>query len=148
MEINGLPLHALVIHGAVVFGPLAALTGIAYAVLPGWRERLRWPLVVLVVIAVGAIWVAYLSGEDLVEGNTYGGPLAELVETHQDRAGILRIAASAFGVLALAAAWWQTRTGVLRHVLAALAGVGGVVTLVYVVLVGDAGAQIAWYGVG
>lgn len=148
MEINGLPLHALVIHGAVVFGPLSALTGVAFAVLPKWRERLRWPLVVLTLIGVGAIWVAYLTGEDLVEGNTYGGPLAELLETHEDRAGILRIAASGFGVLALAAAWSHTRSGVLRQVMAAFAGIAGIVTVVYVVLVGDAGAQIAWYGVG
>ena len=27
MEINGLPLHPLVVHAAVVFGPLAAVAG-------------------------------------------------------------------------------------------------------------------------
>ena len=34
MEINGLPLHPLVVHAAVVFGPLAALTALAYVVPP------------------------------------------------------------------------------------------------------------------
>ena len=33
MEINGLPLHPLAVHAAVVFGPLAALLALAYAVL-------------------------------------------------------------------------------------------------------------------
>ena len=47
MEINGLPLHPLVVHAAVVFGPLAALAALAYVVLPAWRDRLRWPMVVL-----------------------------------------------------------------------------------------------------
>ena len=44
MEINGVPLHPLVVHAVVVFAPLAALFGIAYAVLPNWRWALRWPL--------------------------------------------------------------------------------------------------------
>ena len=46
MEINGLPLHALIIHAAVIFGPLSALAGVLYAVVPRWRDRLRWPMVV------------------------------------------------------------------------------------------------------
>ena len=42
MEINGLPLHVLIVHAAVVFGPLAALSALAYVGLPSWRDRLRW----------------------------------------------------------------------------------------------------------
>ena len=41
MEINGLPLHVLVVHAAVVFGPLAALSAIGYVALPSQRDRLR-----------------------------------------------------------------------------------------------------------
>ena len=36
MEINGLPLHVMVVHGAVVFGPL--MTGFAEWI-QGWCER-------------------------------------------------------------------------------------------------------------
>ena len=34
MELNGLPLHPLIIHVVVVFAPLAALGGILYALVP------------------------------------------------------------------------------------------------------------------
>jgi len=147
MEINGLPLHALVVHAAVIFGPLAALAGIVY-VVPRWRDRLRWPLVALVVIAVGAIWTAYFSGGWVQDANgPYSGEFGELFETHEDRANILRWVASGFGVVALAAAWWHTRAGAARVVLSGLVLVGAVATGVYVVLTGDAGAQVAWYGV-
>jgi uncharacterized membrane protein len=147
MELNGLPLHALVVHAAVIFGPLSALAGLLYALVPRWRDRLRWPLVAAVAIALGAIWVAYLSGEQLEEANTYGGPLAPLVETHEERAGILRISMTVFAVLTFLAAWWHTRSGAVRVVMSGLVAASAVVTLVYVVLTGDAGAQIAWYGV-
>jgi uncharacterized membrane protein len=147
MEFNGLPLHALVVHAAVIFGPLSALTGLLYALVPRWRDRLRWPLVAVVAIAFVAIWVAYFSGEDLEQANTYGGPLAALVETHEERAGILRISVTVFAAVSFLAAWWHTRTGPLRLVMSALVAVSGVVTLVYVYLTGDAGAQIAWYGI-
>ena len=42
---NGLPLHVLVVHGAVVVTPVAALAALAL-VRPSWRTRLRWPVAV------------------------------------------------------------------------------------------------------
>lgn len=146
MEINGLPLHALVVHSAVVFGPLSGLAGLSYGLVPRWRDRLRWPLVVVVAVATVSVWVAYLSGEQLTEANEYGGPLAELVETHEDRAGMLRLSVSALAVVSFASAWLHTRTGPIRLLLVGLVAVLGLVTAIYTVLVGDAGAQIAWYG--
>jgi MFS family permease len=148
MEINGLPVHALAIHGAVVFGPLSALTGLAYAV-PKWRDRLRVPLVVMAAIAVVAIWVAYLSGEDLLESNPFfeQGDLHDLVETHEERAETLRLVMSGFAVVAFLAAWLHTRTGAVRALLTGLVVVGALGTAVWTVLTGDAGAQIAWNGI-
>jgi len=145
MEINGLPLHALVVHAAVVFGPLSALAGLLYAV-PRWRDTVRWPLVVAVLIAVGAIWVAYLSGEDVAEANQYGGPLEALLETHEERAEVLRLLMSGYAAAALLAAWQHARTGSLRVLLTGLVVVLAVLTAIWTILTGDAGAQIAWYG--
>ena len=67
MEISGLPLHPLVVHAAVVFAPLAALNALLYAAVPRWRWLLRWPLVVLTLVAVGSALVAAASGESLLE---------------------------------------------------------------------------------
>jgi uncharacterized membrane protein len=145
MEINGLPLHALVVHAAVVFGPLSALAGLVYAV-PRWRDKARWPLVVSVLIAVGAIWVAYLSGEQVEEANEFGGPLEALLETHEERAEVLRLLMSGYAVAALLAAWQHARTGPVRVLLTGLVVVLAVLAAVWTVLTGDAGAQIAWYG--
>lgn len=146
MEINGLPLHALVVHAAVVLGPFAALAGLLYAAVPRWRDWLRWPLVGLAAVALVSIWVAYLSGEQVEEANTYGGPLGPLLEEHEERAEVLRLSMTAFAAASFAAAWWHTRTGLLRTVLRLLVGATAILTLVYVVLTGDAGAQIAWFG--
>ena len=59
---------------------------------------------------------------------------------------MLRLSMTAFALASFAATWWHTRTGPVRTVLSLLVGATGVLTLVSVVLTGDAGAQIAWYG--
>lgn len=63
--IAGLPVHALVVHAAVVLGPLAALCLLAYAAVLGWRVGLRWPTLLLCAIAAGSAFVATESGEQL-----------------------------------------------------------------------------------
>ncbi|TYL45922.1 hypothetical protein FXB39_15535 [Nocardioides sp. BGMRC 2183] len=145
MEINGVPLHPLVVHAAVIFTPLAALAGLGYAV-PAWREWLRWPLVVLAAISLVSIWVAYFSGEDLREERfaTAAGPFADKLDTHEEWAGRLRIGGTVFAVVTFVAAWLHTRTGPTRTVLAALVAITALVTLVLVILTGDAGAQATW----
>ena len=67
MEINGLPLHPLVVHAAVVFGPLSALARPGLRRAPAWRDRLRWPTLALVLIAFGSIWRPTSAGENFLE---------------------------------------------------------------------------------
>ncbi len=86
LEVAGLPLHVLVIHAAVVFGPLAAFSALAYVGVPRYRDLLRWPTMALVVIAVGAIWAAYLSGQNFFDSDrfaTSSGELLDNIETHE-----------------------------------------------------------------
>jgi len=147
MEINGLPLHVLAVHAAVVFGPLSALVAIAYAVLPSWRDRLRWVALVAVLIATTAIWVAFLSGEDFFESSRFKGVRGEAlekIETHEEYAETLRLMTSGFAVVTVAATWLHHRAGAVRYLLSALVVVGAVLTLVWTILTGDAGAKAVW----
>jgi uncharacterized membrane protein len=143
MEINGLPLHPLVVHAAVVFAPLAALAALLYVVVPRWRDRLRWPLLVLAVVATGVIVVAYFTGENFLDHKPeLEGSLA--VEKHEHRGQQLLYVGIGFGVVALVAAWLHARRGALRVVLDVLLAAAGVVLLVWVFLAGEAGARAVW----
>jgi predicted membrane protein DUF2231 len=147
MEINGLPLHVLSVHAAVVFGPLAAVVAIAYATRPSWRDRLRWVALAVVLIATVAIWVAFLSGEDFFESDRFAGVRGEArdrIETHEEYAETLRLITSGFAVVTVAATWLHHRAGAVRYLLSALVVVGAVLTLVWTILTGDAGAQAVW----
>src|SRR5690349_22788263 len=102
MELNGVPLHPLVVHAVVVLGPVAALTGVAYAAVPRWRWLLRWPLVVLAVLTAVTAFLATTSGEDLLEARP---GLEQLVEEHEERGELLRNVALGFVPVSVLAAW-------------------------------------------
>lgn len=143
MEINGLPLHPLVVHAAVVFGPLAALAALTYAVVPAWRARLRLPMAVLAVVAGMAVLAAYLSGNSFLDARPELGEVPG-VDTHQDRARFALWTTLAFTLVALATAWLHDRSArarTLASVVLALAAIGVLVT---VTLTGDSGARAVW----
>ena len=143
MEINGLPLHPLLVHAAVVFGPLAALAALVYAVLPSWRERLRLPMAGLAVVAGLAITAAYLSGNNFLDSRPELRQLSA-VQTHEERAGIAIWVTLGFSVIAVATAWLHERPGAVRVVTNVLLGLSAVATLTIVVLTGDAGSRAVW----
>lgn len=147
MEIGGLPLHPLVIHAAVVFGPLAALCALTYALAGGWRDRLRWPMVALAVVATGSIVAAYLTGRNFLESRPELGT-NPLVETHAARARLLLWMALAFGAVSVVAGWLHARAGATQIVLRATLAVAAVAVLVQVVRTGDAGARAVWEVIG
>ena len=146
MEINGLPLHPLVVHAAVVFGPLSALAALAYALVPSWRDRLRWPALVAVLLATATIWVAYLTGVSFRNSKDFfsTGALGAKIQHHQALAGVLRLVTSAFAVVTVLAVVLHERRGGVRVALAALVSVAAIATLVWTVLTGDAGARAVW----
>ena len=104
MEINGLPLHPLIVHVVVVFAPLAAIGGIVYAVMPRWRWWLRWPFVACAVIAAVAGVIAAQSGYSL-EHSRHLQQLSS-VRTHQHRGSILRWLLLAYLIPTGLAAWY------------------------------------------
>jgi len=143
MEINGLPLHPLVVHAAVVFGPIAALLAIAYVVRPAWQVRLRTPLVVMAVVSLASILAAYFSGDSFRGANAFFADNAQIDE-HEERAGLLLWVTIAFGVIALVSASFQRRSPGVRGGLHVLLAVSAVAMLVMVVLTGDAGARAVY----
>jgi hypothetical protein len=147
MSIAGLPLHPLVVHAAVVFGPLSALAAIAYVVLPKYRDVLRWPTLVLVLIATGSIWAAYLTGVNFFASDhfkNFSGEILDRINKHQSYARTLRWITTAFALATGAAVWQHNRPGTLRTALGVLVVISAVATLVWVGLTGDAGARAVW----
>ena len=153
MEINGLPLHPLIIHAAVVFVPLAATSAILFAV-PKWRWLLRWPTLVLSVSSLVFVQVSIMSGENLKKTRGLDTPQ---IDTHEEWGERLRIAMIVLTILAVLAVWafgYVTRvTGgsdreppvpALEKPLMVVLPLAGLATLVLVFLTGDAGARAVW----
>ena len=145
MEINGLPAHGLVIHAAVVIGPVAALAGLGYVLVPRWREKVRVPMMVLAVVAALCVAAAFVTGNDLLDNHPQLGQIPA-VQTHEDRAPYALGLTLAFAAVALVAGRLHRRTGPVRVVLDAALALVAVGVLVSVILTGDAGAQAVWGG--
>ena len=156
MEVNGLPLHPLVVHAVVVLGPLAALAGLAYAAVARWRWLLRWPLVALAAAVVVVAFVSVMAGEAMVEATP---ELSELVHDHSEWGELLRnwslgfLAAAGLGAWALggpsplvSGAGARVTRGALGWVAVAVLVVAGVGLLVLVFLAGESGAKAVWGG--
>ena len=152
MTINGLPLHPLVVHAAVVLVPLAALAVIAF-VVPKWRWLARWPALALAALAAGSVQLAAMTGDSL---KRQVGPTA-LIQTHEMWAGRLEAATWVLAALTLLAFWTLphvtrltggrdkgARVGVLERPLLVVLPLCAVAVMVLVVLTGDAGARAVW----
>lgn len=157
MEINGVPLHPLVIHAVVVFVPLAALSAILFAVVPRWRWLFRWPTAVLAAGAVVFTRLAVITGNDLKDEKNFGGALGEKVQTHMDWATRLEWSVWVFAVIAVLAVWVlphatplvgrEPRVSPMDSLVVAATGllpIAAAVVLVLAVITGDAGAKAVW----
>ena len=146
-SIAGLPLHPLVVHAAVVFTPLAALAALTYVFVGRYRDLLRWPTIVLAVVAVVSIWASYLTGQNFFHSDhfqSFSGAILDQIKKHESYARTLRWIATGFGIATVAATYLHARTGTTRTVLGGLVVVLAVLTLVWTALTGDAGARAVW----
>jgi hypothetical protein len=153
-QILGLPAHPLIIHAAVVFTPLLVLLGIAYVVLPAFRRRLDWALVVAAIAAPAAVFAAKESGEAL-EARLFKGQIPPPVIEHSSFANPLLFSTIGLGVVALVLVY-LTRprrepgtapAGSARAVSLVLSAATVVLALVvayYVFRAGDSGARAVW----
>ena len=148
-KIFGLPVHVLVVHAVVVLVPLCAIAAVLMFFSPTWRERLRWPQVVLLTVAAGSAFVAKQSGEALkVRLGSFTNPSLERHVTLGGKAPWIVLA-----FWALTVAWLVLdarrdradgpRPGTIR-VLGILAVIAAVGATTWIVLTGDAGARSLW----
>jgi hypothetical protein len=164
-RIFGLPLHILVVHAVVVLVPLCAVGAVLMLFSKTWRDRLRWPEVVLLTIAAGSAFVARQSGEQLkAHLGTFTNPSLErhvslgdkapwvvllfwaltvawlVLDDRRERADATEGGATGAGGGAAAAAASDTTLRVLG-VLSVLAAIGATT---WIVLTGDAGSRSVW----
>ncbi|MEQ4303037.1 DUF2231 domain-containing protein [Plantactinospora sp. B6F1] len=173
-EFMGIPAHPFLVHLAVVFVPLLALTTVGYAFVPFVRPHLRWVLGLLAVATPLAALMAKLSGDRflarLESRNRVSPEYVPRLAEHQDLGTNTLFATIALGVLALAlvvlvkprgaaaaptggadgdGAAGTTAKGapmLLTLVLAVLSLAAAGIALYYVFRTGDTGAQAVWEG--
>jgi hypothetical protein len=151
-QVNGLPVHVLVLHAAVVFVPLLALGAIVYALVARWRHKIGWAVALLSVVAPLCTLVAKLSGEKLYDrlvGQGLKGNGLVLLNEHMGYGGKTFWLTLALGVVTLVEVLltWrgssklpmiaQIPFAVVMVVLAAITGY-------YIYKTGDTGAHAVW----
>lgn len=139
--INGLPVHALVVHAVVVLVPLSALGAIGMALVPKWSVRfgvLVWPLAL---IATGFAFVADKSGKQLALRVGKPMPHAELGEQMKYFAAALAVVTFVLWFVDRRA---TGRRSVLTKILAVIVIAVALVSCVWIYRVGDSGAKAVW----
>jgi uncharacterized membrane protein len=151
-QINGLPVHVLVIHAAVVFVPLLALGAIVYAVVPRWRSRIGWAVILLAIVAPIVTFVSMESGKKLYDrliANGLKGTGKQMLDNHMGFGTLTFWFTLALGVVALVMAVLTVRKPRslprladlgLAVITVALAAISGY----YVFRTGDSGAHVVW----
>jgi Predicted membrane protein (DUF2231) len=148
--VNGLPLHALVVHFVVVLMPLAVLGSVVVALWPAARARFGWLVVGVAAVATLLVPVATNSGGKLSERF----PGNKLVETHQrlgDMMIYFAVPLLVFVAALMVVHQWGSRLVAnwtkLATIVAAVLTIGfAVVAGVHVYCVGEAGSRAVWDG--
>lgn len=146
--ISGIPAHALLVHGIVVLAPLTALLVILCAIWPAARRRLVWLVVAFAVVTAVLTPLTTSAGEWLLE---HGGPPRPILQEHAERGEWMIYFSVAMLIVAVALAalhWMEGRSDKPRKaavaMLAVVALLVGVSSIITVVRIGDTGAQAVW----
>jgi uncharacterized membrane protein len=138
--ISGLPVHALVVHFAVVVLPVAATALIALIYLKKIREKYAFITTIGIILGSASVLIAKQSGEALSE--KIGLPVQ-----HSDYGSLLTYCAFVFMVLTIF--WYRSPKGKsslsispISHITALMA----VAVLALTFLTGHTGAQAVWEG--
>jgi hypothetical protein len=150
--ITGIPAHALLVHAIVVLAPLVALLEILCAVWPAARRRLVWLVLALAAVNLLLTPLTTDAGEWLLNQRSQ---VSAVLQTHADRGEWMIYFSVALLVVAIALAglhWLEGRSDKRRTVatvvVAIVAFVVGVSSIITVVRIGDSGAHSVWGGAG
>ncbi len=146
--ISGLPAHVLLVHTLVVFVPLTAFLEILCALWPAARRRLVWLVLSFAAATTVLTPITANAGGWLYEQEHLH---RDILNTHAERGSWLIYFSVALLVVAVVLAllhWREVRAATPRFVLSALVAVVailvGVASIVQVVRIGDSGAQSVW----
>jgi uncharacterized membrane protein len=159
-QINGMPLHPLILHVPVIGIPLALLLAVLFA-FPRTRAWARWPLALTVLGATAATFAAKESGEALKARLRLkpGNPVGDLIERHEALADQLFYIMLGYSVIAVAAALLvphrvrattegagpaRSSRGPLGLVLLVLLIAAAAVAFIWTARVGDIGSRAVW----
>jgi hypothetical protein len=139
----GLPLHPLLVHGAVVLVPLVAVGALVMSYLPSFSRRHGKIILGLAVVAQVNVILAKMSGEAFSE------ILNKNVEKHAELGEIAPLVTIPMVVL-IYLRWRMDRSGstfgsvAVRRLTSVALVVASLASIVFIFLVGHSGAQSVW----
>ncbi|MCA2213812.1 DUF2231 domain-containing protein [Jidongwangia harbinensis] len=153
-QINGLPVHALVLHAAVIFVPLLAVGAVVYGLVPRWRPKIGWAVVLLAIAAPVTSLVARQSGVALFDRlkaqNSVSPAGQRIIEDHMGYGTLTLVFSLILGIVSLIMVFATLRRP--DHRLPRMADLGLAAVMVvlaalsgyYVFQTGDSGATAVW----
>lgn len=147
--INGLPAHVLFVHAIVVLAPLTAVLEIICALWPSARRgQLIWLTLVLAVATAVLTPITINAGEWLYDQRRSA---TATLQVHAERGDTMIYFSLALLVVALALVALRfaerrdhTRRVLYNAIVAVVAILVGVASMVQVYRIGDSGAQSVW----
>lgn len=139
----GLPLHPLLVHGAVVLVPLVAIGALVMSYLPSFSRRHGKIILGLAIIAQISVFLAKISGEALED------ILNKSVEKHAELGEIAPFVTIPMVVL-IYLRWRMDRSGstfgsvLIRRLTSVALVVASLTSIVFIFLVGHSGAESVW----
>ena len=145
--IFGLPVHPLVVHGAVILVPLVAFAALAMSYWPSFSRRYGGPVLILAGVAQVSLFLAKGSGEPFEER------LNKDIERHADLGEIAPFTFIPLLIL-LFIRWRMDKPGAtvgspkIRRLVSVLLALAAILALVYIYLTGHSGAESVWGWLG
>lgn len=139
----GLPLHPLLVHGAVVLVPLVAIAALVMSYLPSFSRRHGKIILGFAVVAQISVFLAKISGEAFEE------ILNKNVQQHAELGEIAPLVTIPMVVL-IYLRWRMDRSGstfgsvLIRRLTSVALVIASLASLVVIFLVGHSGASSVW----